>query len=112
MVQRRHGTDKVEHHFAHIRGHVTGAHPTVVSAAQASNAAGMGASLTGGTSRRAAAGSNNAGATHSPQGAEVAIQRRVNEAAAETKKTLLSTNAERKRKLNKPLPAISPGDIR
>ncbi|KAJ1620290.1 hypothetical protein T492DRAFT_888972 [Pavlovales sp. CCMP2436] len=71
VVQRRKGTDRVEHHFAHVRQHVPGAHPSVVSAAQASTAAGLGASLTGGTSRRAIAGSNNAEAAHSPPSAVV-----------------------------------------
>jgi hypothetical protein len=61
VPQRRLSTDKVEHHFAHIRGHA-GAHPTSAAALHASNAAGMCASLTGGSSYHAAKRSNNGGA--------------------------------------------------
>mmetsp|Transcript_16049 Transcript_16049/g.40447 ORF Transcript_16049/g.40447 Transcript_16049/m.40447 type:complete len:150 (+) Transcript_16049:529-978(+) len=97
VVQRRKGTDRVEHHFAHVRQHVPGAHPSVVSAAQASTAAGMGASLAGGTSRRAIAGSSNAEVAHSPP--SVVVVRRVQEAAAYDK-SVLEARKEKKRKLN------------
>ncbi|KAJ1623522.1 hypothetical protein T492DRAFT_296193 [Pavlovales sp. CCMP2436] len=99
VVQRRKGTDRVEHHFAYIHQHVPGAHPTVVSAAQASTAAGIGSSLTGGTSQRAIAESNNSDAARLPTPAEGTVKRRLVYATKHTKETL-GAKKEKMHKLN------------
>jgi hypothetical protein len=60
IPQRRLGTDKVEHHFAHIRGSRPGT-IDALAAAQAQNAAAIAASINHGSSLQAVKRSNNAG---------------------------------------------------